>query len=357
MFRMTSKSYQDAIQLLNTLQSNASTIEMLKKNKKFLNQQSLPEMKDYLHRLGYTVSDLNRLNIIHISGTKGKGSTAAFCNSILSQKLKVGLYTSPHIKHVRERIQIGGHSLSKESFTQYFFQVWDALESSTPSEPTYPMKPMYFRYLTLLCFHVFIQEKVDAVVLEVGMGGEYDATNVIQEPLVCGITSLGLDHTSVLGETIESIAWHKAGIAKPNVPLISVPQPPSALGVIHERSKERNVSKIMDLSSCQVKEMSKYRLGLDGEHQKVNACLAKELVTLFAEEYTKKRNVKLEFSLQDIKKGLSDARWPGRAQIYKENDTRSWFLDGAHTKESLEFCSRWFELTAPRSSKYLYLDF
>jgi folylpolyglutamate synthase len=127
---MGTRSYQDALHLLNTLQTNAATLEALKKSGQ-LNQRSLPEMTDYLRRLGYHTNDLSRLSIIHVAGTKGKGSTCAFCNSILSKmnpSLKIGLYTSPHLQQVRERIKISGVALKQEEFAEYFFQVWDKLD-------------------------------------------------------------------------------------------------------------------------------------------------------------------------------------------------------------------------------------
>lgn len=131
---------------------------------------------------------------------------------------------------MRERVRINGEPLSEDKFAKYAQDVWERLENTKPealalneSEDArdllratreHPDKPTYFRFLTLLAFHAFLQENVDVVVLEVGVGGEYDSTNVIEKPVVCGITALGLDHVSVLGDTIDKIAWHKAGIIK-----------------------------------------------------------------------------------------------------------------------------------------------
>ena len=181
---------------------------------------SLPEMLGFLSRIGYKATDLDSLNVIHVAGTKGKGSTCSFVQSILSRsqidgrKLVTGLYSSPHIIEVRERIRINGEPLSKLKFAEYFFNVWDRLEETKDLVEDHLQKPAYFRYMTLMCFHAFKQEKVDAAILEVGVGGEYDSTNIVLNPLVTAITSLGLDHQSVLGSSIEEIAWHKAGIIK-----------------------------------------------------------------------------------------------------------------------------------------------
>ncbi|KAJ3368765.1 Folylpolyglutamate synthetase [Kappamyces sp. JEL0680] len=176
-------------------------------------------MKTYLARIGYQPHDLNRLNLIHVAGTKGKGSTCAFTQSILAQfainrpaggasRIKTGLYSSPHLLEVRERIRINGEPLSQQKFAEYFFNVWDRLEAAPKvisiladlqvrarfslqsADGDFPEKPAYFRYVTLVSFHAFLQENVDAVILEVGIGGEYDCTNVIEQPVVTGISSL-----------------------------------------------------------------------------------------------------------------------------------------------------------------------
>ncbi|KAJ1678740.1 Folylpolyglutamate synthetase, partial [Spiromyces aspiralis] len=248
----TRRSYESAIVDLNNLQTNAATLEMIRKSRGALNRFSLPEMTAFLEKLGYEPSHFNKLNVIHVSGTKGKGSTCAFVNSILrnagirsvddpsgARKLKVGLYTSPHLVEVRERICIDGKPITHEMFAKYFYAVWDKLKAPEPplrlvSESS-PQMPMYFMYLTLMCLHVFLQEKVDVAILEVGMGGEYDNTNIVPRPVVCGVTSLGLDHQYVLGETLPEIAYHKGGIAKPGVPLFCVPQNEDALQVVRNR--------------------------------------------------------------------------------------------------------------------------
>jgi folylpolyglutamate synthase len=168
-------------------------------------------------------SDFNAFNAVHIAGTKGKGSTSAFVESILrhyhaSQSpnggfpFKTGLYTSPHLLEVRERIRINGQPLSQLDFAHYFFECWDKLTATCAGSGT--TMPTYFRFLTLMAFHVFLREKVDAAVVEVGIGGAYDATNILEKPAVCGVSSLGFDHQAILGETLPEIAWHKCGIFK-----------------------------------------------------------------------------------------------------------------------------------------------
>ncbi len=166
-------------------------------------------------------------NIILLTG---KGSTCAFTESILRQYgLKTGFFSSPHLVSVTERIRINGQPLSQEKFAQHFWQVYDKLED----------KPAYFKFLTVMAFNVFIEEKVDVAVIEVGIGGAFDSTNVIERPICVGITLLDFDHVKVLGNTIEEIAWHKAGIMKPGTVAFANPnQPESALITLQERAKE-----------------------------------------------------------------------------------------------------------------------
>ena len=128
------------------------------------------------------------------------------------------MYTSPHLISVRERIRINSTPISPDLFAKYFFEVWHLLgaESST--------RPSYFRYLTLMSFHVFLQEGVNVAIYETGVGGRYDSTNIVEHPACTGITSLGIDHTYTLGNTIEQIAWQKGGIFKRGSPSFSVHQ-------------------------------------------------------------------------------------------------------------------------------------
>uniref|UniRef100_A0A8B9WRK9 Folylpolyglutamate synthase, mitochondrial n=1 Tax=Bos mutus grunniens TaxID=30521 RepID=A0A8B9WRK9_BOSMU len=237
--------YQDAVRTLNTLQTNANYLEMVKR-KRGDPQTQLEAMKLYLARSGLQVEDLDQLNIIHITGTKGKGSTCAFTERILrSYGLKTGFFSSPHLVQVRERIRINGQPISSELFTKHFWRLYHRLEETKDDSSCVSM-PGYFRFLTLMAFHVFLQEKVDLAVLEVGIGGAYDCTNIIRKPVVCGITSLGIDHTGLLGDTMEKIAWQKGGIFKSGVPAFTVLQPDEPLAVLRDRAQQISVS-LMEL--------------------------------------------------------------------------------------------------------------
>ncbi|RKP33125.1 Mur ligase, partial [Dimargaris cristalligena] len=204
-----------AVADLNSLQSNAAVLAKFVKEGLRNYGSGLQDLLVHLGRLGYQANDLNALNAIHIAGTKGKGSTAKFSESILGEAgrisskegLKMGMYTSPHLVEVRERIRLNGRPISQVLFAKYFYECWDAIIANY--KPGDTLRPGYFHFLTLLAFHTFLREKVDVAILEVGIGGKYDSTNLVPRPVVCGITSLGLDHQSVLGNTLAEIAAQK----------------------------------------------------------------------------------------------------------------------------------------------------
>ncbi|NXK89067.1 FOLC protein, partial [Formicarius rufipectus] len=236
--------------------------------------------------------------------------------------------SSPHLVQVRERIRINGQPISKDLFNKYFWLVYNRLEET--KDLVHTSMPAYFRFLTIMAFHVFLQEKVDLAVVEVGIGGAYDCTNIIRAPVVCGVSSLGIDHTSILGDTMEKIAWQKGGIFKvgrpghllwfwdvlpcvpehphssqPGVPAFTVAQPERPLEVLRERAQERKVSwwqwcgfgvphgRGLSLLSPQcplylcpeLDELEEgcqaLELGLAGAHQRSNAALALQLARMW----------------------------------------------------------------------------
>ncbi|KAI0638249.1 FolC bifunctional protein [Trametes polyzona] len=349
---MATRTYREAVDHLNSLQSNAATLEAVRASGGRLSQFAIPEMVEYLARIGYSASlslrvatsDLNKLNVIHITGTKGKGSTSAFTDSIIRRAKpdwKVGLYTSPHLVAVRERIRINGAPISEELFTKYFFEVWDKLKHNTKTaNPQTPVMPGYFRFITLLAFHTFLELQVDATILEVGVGGRYDSTNIVPKPVVTGITALGLDHTAILGKTLKDIAWQKAGIFKEGAPALTVEQPEEGMTVLKEQAAELKASEFVVVPP--VSGLSEVKLGLAGSHQYQNATLAVHLAKKFL---ALQANEQFESELPPaFVDGLKSARWPGRCQTVPDpaHAGTTWFLDGAHTLESLQCCMQWF---------------
>jgi folylpolyglutamate synthase/dihydrofolate synthase len=286
------------------------------------------------------------LNIVHVAGTKGKGSTCAYVDSILSQYRKshdiphkVGLFTSPHLIAVRERIRINSSPISADLFTKYFFEVWDRLEAS-PSDSAPPFeKPVYFRYLTLMSYHVFLQERVDTAIYEVGMGGEYDSTNIVERPAVTGISTLGIDHTFNLGETVDKIAWHKAGIQKKGVPSFTVPQLPAAMEVVKRRAEERGVEAFTVVDIDQRLESVKIRP--DAAFQKGNASLAIALTETVLKKLDPKFETNPDSLPPEFVAGLEQVVWRGRCEK-KVEEYVTWYLDGAHTADSIVVAAKWF---------------
>ena len=242
---------------------------------------------------------------------------------------------------MRERIRINSLPISKAQFAQYFFEVWDALKDVK--------KPVYFRYLTLMSYHVFVREGVDAAVYEVGVGGEYDATNIVKSPAATGISSLGIDHTHVLGETIEEIAWHKAGIQKRGCPSFTVTQPASALTVIENRSKEIKVEEFKVVGQDQ--RLDGVAIRPDAPFQKLNASLAIALAETVIAKLDPSFQLPSNALSEEFKEGLEKLVWRGRCEKKTEGNV-TWYLDGAHTADSIVVASKWFGMEC--SQRYAY---
>ena len=322
-------------------------------------------LQNSIHTCSYAFqpSDFDQLNPVHIAGTKGKGSTSSFISSILAQYLptkhsihaerlpsSVGLYTSPHLRFVRERININNEPISEELFAKCFWEIWDRFEATQPAHDSPDSrsldgKPVYFHYLTLMALHCFLIQQVGSAVIECGIGGEYDTTNILVKPTVTGVTSLGIDHESLLGDTIESIAWHKAGIFKQDVPAFTVPQPDAALQVLHDRAKEKGTAVHV---VPQHPALDGVKLGLQGEFQKVNASLA---IAVSAQHLQRLGYSNIPSPIDksaalppEFITGLESARLGGRCDM--RPDTRmqglTWYIDGGHTLESIEVAGRWF---------------
>ena len=284
------------------------------------------------------------IKIIHVAGTNGKGSTCAMIASILrSAGFKVGLYISPYLEVFNERMQVNGENISNEDLARLTEKVREKVfymrENGLGS-------PTEFEVVTAIGFSYFKEQAVDFLVLEVGMGGRLDATNVVT-PLVSVITPISMDHQQYLGSTLRDISREKCGIIKQGVPVVTAPQEDEAMAVIEDTCRERNCSltKVINSSVSRSPDTISYRfvnggikgmtfdlytpktdypglqIGLMGRHQLDNAATAVAAVDPLG-------NSGVNLSREAIYKGLKGARWPGRLEIMKEKPTV--LIDGAH---------------------------
>ena len=295
-------------------------------------------MRTGMEKLGITDEKVKQLKIIHIAGTKGKGSTSVMCESILLKcGLKTGMFTSPHILDVRERIRVCGKSVEKDLFAKCFFEVWDSHENGKS----------YFRLMTLTALQIFLHEGLDVVIMEVGMGGILDPTNSVPKR-VAGITHIGYDHVEILGDTLTKIASAKAGIARSNVPCLLAPLQEAEAQAELERTATAAGAKV---ATCPVWEdypgSAGVVLGLAGEYQKQNASLAAALCQTWLEQERGETLSCLEGTPTTLpaafKEGLEEAQWAGRCQtIELAGGNLRLMLDGAHTDHSMYAALKWF---------------
>lgn len=273
----------------------------------------LDRIKFLLERLG---NPQLKFKSIHVAGTNGKGSTCAMIASILKEAgYKVGLYTSPHLFDYAERIKINGKDISHRDFATGLKLVQKIANHLTAKPPN---NPTVFEVLTAVAFWYFARKKVDYAVVEVGMGGRLDATNVII-PLVSVITNIDLEHTAVLGKTLAKIAVEKAAIIKPRVPVITAEDKPEALSVLQHQA-QKNGSVLIQVSS----KGEGLKSGLLGEHQKANAACAVAAVRLAG----------IKVGKQAVLKGLRKVRWPGRFQVVSRRPLT--IVDGAHNPAGIK---------------------
>jgi dihydrofolate synthase / folylpolyglutamate synthase len=299
----------------------------------------LEEMQTLVAALGHPEQ---RFRSVLIAGTNGKGSTSATLSSILlAASYRSGLYTSPHLDRVNERIRIAGTPISDADFARHYFQV-DDCAGQLISEGKLPDYPSFFETLTALAFSAFAEANVDLAVLEVGMGGRLDATNVV-EPLVSVITDISLDHMEWLGNTIPEIAREKAGILRSNGTLVTLPQHPEANQAIGEVAVSLNVrgvnaAEYVPAFASHVESASlrnSYPLTVMGEAIEVDSPLAGAhqrrniaLAIAAAVELTEQHGFRITPS--QIVTGIRQTRWPGRLEPISIPGKAAVLLDVAH---------------------------
>ncbi len=321
-------SYAAAIDALNAMAPELYT------------RPGVPRRKFSLDEIGVLLHHLNdphhRYQNILIAGTNGKGSTAATLASILGAAgLRTGLYTSPHLERANERIRVNGAEITDQDFARHFFAVRDASEALVQSGALAQM-PSFFEVLTAIGFLHFAEQGIDVAVLEVGLGGRLDATNIV-DPLVSIITDISLDHMEWLGSTIGAITREKAGILRPRGVLVTLPQHPEANQVLGEVATEldvRGVSAAPYVPSLGTSGAGAYAvevLGqeievaspLAGAHQHRNIALAIAAAVELAQHHG------FPVTPAAIAEGIRATRWPGRLEEMRIGNI-DWILDVAH---------------------------
>ena len=304
----------------------------------------LEEMRTLVEALGHPE---RRFRSILIAGTNGKGSTAATLASILqSAGIRTGLYTSPHLARVNERIRINGEPISDNDFARHYFRV-DDCANQLVTEGELPASPSFFEALTALAFEAFAEAQIDIAVLEVGMGGRLDATNVV-EPLLSVITDISLDHTEWLGATVTLIAREKAGILRRNGILVTLPQHPEAnqaIGEVADALDVRGVNAaeyvpaaLRSVSNDQQQHgalHNTYSLQVQGEIIEVDSPLAgdhqrRNIALAIAAAVELRTHFGCNITPTQIADGIRRAQWPGRLERFAVPGRADVLLDVAH---------------------------
>lgn len=283
-----------------------SALDWLNSTQRFGIKLGLENIRRLLRALGNPEANLR---CIHVAGTNGKGSVCAMMESIFRvDRLRTGLYTSPHLVDLRERFRVDGVLISAAELDEILTHI-RALVADWDHAPT------FFEVTTAVALEVFRRNQVDIVLLETGMGGRLDATNAVT-PILSVITPIGMDHQQWLGDTLAKIAFEKAGIIKPRIPVVSAPQHADADAVVQAAAECANslliVSQPLDAS---------IPIALTGEHQRINAGLAVAAVEACG----------LNISERAIRLGLATVDWPGRLQ-----QIGNFWLDGAHNPEGIQ---------------------
>lgn len=314
-------------------------LEYINDKDKFGSRLGLDSIGKLLNLLENPQDDLK---YIHIAGTNGKGSTSSYlAHSLEAGGYKVGLFTSPYIERFNERIQINSQDIPDETLGRITSLIKEKANVMVAEGLEHPTT---FEIVTAIAFMYFKEEKADYVVLEVGLGGRFDSTNIIKSPLISVITTIDYDHIDVLGDTLAKIAYQKAGIIKENSLVVSYPQDEEVLKVIEEVVKEKdsefNLCPMEDINIKAISDkgatfdfhykdivMKDIKISMIGEYQIYNATLA--LTTLLI----LRNKGLLKISEDQIREGLNKTKWPGRLEIMRTSPI--FLIDGAHNVQGI----------------------
>ncbi len=326
--------------------TNQSPEEFLDSFDKFGIHLGLERIQQLLKALG---NPHQQVPIIHVAGTNGKGSVCAFLLSILQTAgYRVGRYTSPHLLDWRERITINGAWIPSEKLLEALGQVEQAIA------PDYP--PTQFEVITAAMWWYFAQQKslqnLDIAIIETGLGGRLDATNVCDRPLVCAITSISLDHCQQLGYTLGAIAAEKAGIIKPNCPVVIAENAPEAIAALQAKVVECGspitwVNAAKRTATGAIWQGFEYDLPLLGKHQLINSAIAIAVIQSL-------RNQGWQISDAMMQTGLANTQWAGRLQWIEfelNGQLCQILIDGAHNVAAAEYLRNFVDEAFPNQRK------
>jgi len=332
-------------------------INYIEATNKFGTRLGLESMKNLLNEMG---NPQDKLKFIHVAGTNGKGSTSAMIAATLKTAgYNTGLFTSPFLEKFNERVQLNNVPIDDESLiaaTSFVKEKIDILLAQGEPNPT------EFELVTAVGLQFFYQKKADIVVLEVGMGGRLDATNIIKDPVAVAIMSISLDHTDYLGETLAEIAFEKASIIKEGSDVVVYPQEPAALKAILDFAKTKNASalvvnpddiaiKSFDGHAQMLKysgahlDLDEFKLNLLGNHQSLNCLTALEVIALLIKKG-------YHITADHIKTALSTVTFPGRFEIFLESPVV--LIDGAHNSNGIQAFVKNMALYFPGKKINLY---
>lgn len=305
---------------------------------KFGKKIGLTNIRELLYRLG---NPEKHLKIIHVGGTNGKGSVSSFIHGGLKAAgYRVGLFTSPYLETFRERIQINGGKISEEELVRSTGNVKRVIEDMVQQGKHHPSE---FEVVTAIALDYFHRQSVDFLVLEVGLGGRFDATNAVERPILSIITNIGYDHTQYLGDTLDKIAYEKAGIIKESVPLVLYPQENEAENRILRVAKSKGAPVLpVDFSSLSLEDVSlgEQRFSVRVKDQPYHALKIRllglyqvynSITALTALEYLRSTG-QVDFDSSHITEGFYKTLWPGRFEILREKPLT--IIDGAHNSQA-----------------------
>ena len=332
-------------------------INYIEATNKFGTRLGLESMKNLLNEMG---NPQDKLKFVHIAGTNGKGSTSAMiANTLKTAGYNTGLFTSPFLEKFNERIQLNNVPIDDDSLiaaTSFVKEKIDILLAQGEPNPT------EFELVTAVGLQFFYQKKADIVVLEVGMGGRLDATNIIKDPVAVAIMSISLDHTDYLGETLAEIAFEKASIIKEGTDVVVYPQEPEALKAILDFAKTKNApalvvnpddiaiksfdghAQILNYSGDHL-DLDEFELKLLGSHQALNCLTALEIIALLIKKG-------YHITTDQIKTALSTVTFPGRFEIFLDSPVV--LIDGAHNSNGIQAFVKNIGLYFPEKKVNLY---